>query len=102
KGRHSKICGDVLGDMKLGSMRGQSAHTVLGAQGSHPHEFRVSRQVGQESNRQPAVLEPAAVRSATFRDVHESAENGLFWRSKVSGSSPAFTGVGVKIGVKAT
>jgi hypothetical protein len=28
-------------------------------------------QVGQESNLQPAVLEPAAVRSATFRDVHE-------------------------------
>jgi hypothetical protein len=34
--------------------------------------------VGQESRLQPAVLEPAAVRS------------------------PAFTGVGVKIGVKAT
>jgi hypothetical protein len=30
-------------------------------------------QVGQESNLQPAVLEPAAVRSATFRDVHEGA-----------------------------
>ena len=30
-------------------------------------------QVGQESNLQPAVLEPAAVRSAPFRDVHEGA-----------------------------
>jgi hypothetical protein len=28
-------------------------------------------QVGQESNLHPAVVEPAAVRSATFRDVHE-------------------------------
>jgi hypothetical protein len=27
--------------------------------------------VGQESNLQPAVLEPAAVRSATFTEVHE-------------------------------
>ena len=58
-------------------------------------------QVGQESNLQPAVLEPAAVRSATFRDVHKGAENRPLCRLKVSGSSPTYTGVGVNIGVKA-
>jgi len=56
-------------------------------------------QVGQESKLQPAVVECAAVRSATFRDVHEPAWNRPFWWSKVSGRSPTFTGVGVKIGV---
>jgi hypothetical protein len=34
---------------------------------------RFTGQVGQESNLQPAVLEHAAVRSATFKDVHEQA-----------------------------
>ena len=33
-------------------------------------------QVGQESNLQPAVLESAAVRSGTLREVHEAAQNG--------------------------
>jgi hypothetical protein len=59
-------------------------------------------QVGQESNLQPAVLEPAALRSAAFRDVHDDTRNRPFRWSKVRGSSPAFTRVGVKIGVKST
>jgi hypothetical protein len=54
--------------------------------------------VGQESTLHPAVVEPAAVRSATFRDVHEYACNRSFRRRKVRGSSPPFTGVGVKLG----
>jgi hypothetical protein len=57
-------------------------------------------QVGQESNRRPAVVEPAALRSATFRDIREDARSGLFRWVEVRGSSPAFIGVGVNIGVK--
>jgi hypothetical protein len=38
----------------------------------------IKGQVGQESNLQPAVLEPAAVRSGRFRGVHELAGNGPF------------------------
>jgi hypothetical protein len=41
---------------------------------SSPYQIKVSEgQVGQESHLQPAVLEPAAVGSATFRRVHEQA-----------------------------
>ena len=58
-------------------------------------------QVGQESNLQPAVLEPAAVRSATFRDVHEAPlKSAHFDRPKYVEVHQTFTGVGVKIGVK--
>jgi len=35
------------------------------------HKAGILGRVGQESNLHPAVVEPAAVRSATFRDVHE-------------------------------
>jgi hypothetical protein len=59
----------------LGSIRCHSAHIALGSRGINAYEFRILRQVGQESNSQPAVLEPAAVRTATFRDVHEPAGN---------------------------
>ena len=46
---------------------------------SKPLHFRIPEgQVGQESHLHPAVLEPAALRSAAFRDVHEPAENGPF------------------------
>jgi hypothetical protein len=37
------------------------------------HKAGIQGQVGQESHRQPAVVEPAAVRSATFTEVHEAA-----------------------------
>jgi hypothetical protein len=70
---HAETCGVAHGGMQLGPNRGHSAHIALGARGSNPHEYRALGQVGQESNLQPAVLEPAAVRSAVFRDVHERA-----------------------------
>jgi hypothetical protein len=57
--------------MKLRSNWGQRTHIEPGLQVSQSHEFRTEGQVGQESNLQPAVLEPAAVRSPTFRGVHE-------------------------------
>jgi len=42
--------------------------------GCNLHEFRILEgQVGLESHRHPAVVEPAAVGSAAFRDVHEHA-----------------------------
>jgi hypothetical protein len=55
-------------------------------------------QVGQESNLQPAVLEPAAVRTGTFTEVHEGLKIAHFDRSKyveVRQSSPA---LGSKLG----
>ena len=68
---------------------------------SDTHEFRTRGQVGQESNLQPAVLEPAAVRSATFRDVHDGGwKSAHFDRSKyveVHQRSPA---LGSKLGSK--
>jgi hypothetical protein len=45
--------------------------SVLRPRGSTPHEFKARGQVGQESHLHPAVVEPAALRSAAFRDVHE-------------------------------
>jgi hypothetical protein len=52
--------------------------------------------MGQESNRRPAVVEPDAVRSAAFKDVHEPAGDGPFRGCKVSGRSPKFTVFGIK------
>jgi hypothetical protein len=52
----------------------QAARHVAAAQ----INSRFMGQVGQESNLQPAVLEPAAIRSAAFRGVHEPPENGPF------------------------
>jgi hypothetical protein len=46
--------------LKSGSNRGQRTYIRLGLRGGNPHEFRVLRQVGQESNLHPAVLEHAA------------------------------------------
>jgi hypothetical protein len=46
--------------MKLRANRGQSTHIALVPQGSDPHKFSLLRQVGPESNRQPAVLEHSA------------------------------------------
>jgi len=88
--------------MKLGSNRGTAHALCCDHEASYPHEFRAEGQVGQESHRRPAVVEPAALRSGTFTEVHEHPENGPFCWLKVSGRSPTSTGVGVSIGVKAT
>ena len=57
--------------MKLGSHRGTAHALCCDHEASYPHEFRAEGQVGQESHRRPAVVEPAALRSGTFRDVRE-------------------------------
>jgi hypothetical protein len=86
---------------KVSAKPQHNREAAFNGEAEKPLHFKVLEgQVGQESNLQPAVLEPAAVRSATFREVHEPAESGPFCWPKVSGSSPEFTGVGVKIGVK--
>jgi hypothetical protein len=55
--------------LKSGSNRGQRTYIRLGLRGCNPYEFRVKRQVGQESNLQPAVLEHAARRPIQSRCV---------------------------------
>ena len=57
---------------------GVNTHIVLGYAAAAPMNSVFARQVGQESHLQPAVVEPAALRSGKFRDVHEVAENGPF------------------------
>jgi len=52
-----------------GQYRSQSTWIGLEPDGSKPHEFRLSRQVGQESNLQPAVLEHAAPHSSPSHPV---------------------------------
>jgi hypothetical protein len=47
--------------------------------GSSPHEIRLFEgQVGQESHLRPAVVAPAALRSATFREVQDQPSNRPF------------------------
>ena len=48
-----------------GQVGGQFIHFMFGSRGSKPHEFRTG-QVGQESNRRPAVVEFAALHSVAF------------------------------------
>jgi hypothetical protein len=50
-----------------------SAHEAAGLMNS-----ALGGQVGLESNLHPAVVERAAVRSATFRDVHGQPKDGPF------------------------
>ena len=92
RGLHSQSCGVAVGGGQLRSGRGQRTPIALELRGSNPLKFGTREQVGQESNRRPAVLEPAAVRSAAFTEVHEGARNRPFEGPKyveVHQSSPA-------------
>jgi hypothetical protein len=66
-------------DARVGVKWGQSTQNSLHAMWlQHPRIQDFLGQVGQESNLQPAVLEPAAVASGMFKEVHEHAGNGPF------------------------
>jgi hypothetical protein len=66
-GQHALICGAASGGMTLGANQGQIAHVALRSQDRNPHEFSTPRQVGQESHRQPAVLETQSAVSGDVR-----------------------------------
>src|SRR5690348_4287503 len=70
KSLHSRIGGIVLCDIQLGSIIGQTTNTTLRLRNLSPHEFRPQGQVGQESNRRPAVLEFASFRPPLSTHVH--------------------------------
>ena len=75
---HSLICGDVPGGIQLGSYKGQRTYIGLRLRGAVPMNSGLMGQVGQESNLQPAVVEPAAVRSAAFSRVQNALQYALF------------------------
>jgi hypothetical protein len=80
-GPGSRICGEVLGDVTLGSIRSQGTHIVLGARASKPHEFRVHGQVGQESHLHPAVVEtPSGVSGGCRTPPPQAALPDALWR----------------------
>src|SRR5262245_9824524 len=66
-----------------------------------PLHFRVcAGQVGQESNLQPAVLEPDSFCSLMSAQAHKPRSQALFFTPIVHQRSPTFAQVGVDIGVK--
>jgi hypothetical protein len=54
------MCGVASGGVTQGSDCGQRTDIVLKPQGSNPHEFKLTGQVGEESHRRPAVVKHAA------------------------------------------
>jgi transposase len=68
----------TMGVLALGSNGSKQARRAAHHTAATLINSGFSGQVGQESNLQPAVLEPAAVRSGTFTEVHDGAKNGSF------------------------
>jgi len=59
--------------LQLGASGVKRSKTGCSDEGCNPHEIKLFEgQVGQESNLQPAVLEPDAMRSVTFHYVTSS------------------------------
>jgi hypothetical protein len=62
----------AVGFTALGQMGVNACKTGYASCGRGPYEIkRLAGLVGQESNRRPVVLEPAAVRLASYQQVHQ-------------------------------